>query len=339
MKRTIRAFLAVAIAAVVLFPGSPAAAETRSERWQARALDAFSRFEAADDGHEIPHTYAFAAQTRAWMYGWGDPQAVAYLDKVRSLRNPDGGWGLGYAYDFAGNGTINPPTTTYTVTLADHVGPVLLDAYKHGAATVAEVKAIVTLIMRMPRIHDAGEMYGQCIAYSNSPLDSGAGMCTHNVNAGAAQFLLDTNAAGVGTTGLMAYVVSATRRETASYREGDHWWKYMDSMGIAQQDADHNSYMAETMYTLAYPIGREVAWWQMTTPGIPDSALAHARLTGLPGGPASMSADGSTTLWCELGDQWFGEFDAWVDDRDAAGDARRLVQAAYYAETAARSCA
>jgi hypothetical protein len=315
---------------------TPAAAVDRPTWWRGLAEQALADFAAVDQDNQTAHAYSYIAGARAQLFGWEDAQVGVMLDKLRSLQNPDGGYGLGFAYDFAGNGSVNPSSTTYTVTLADHVGPILLDGFKAGIIPFSEVKSIVTLLMSTPRIVSANSPYGQCIAYSRHSNDNAAALCVHNVSAGAARFLLDAAAAGVGAGGLAVLVVDITRRETFAYLPAARWWRYMDTPSM--QDADHNSYSAESMYHLAYPIGREVAYWHMTNAPTDNAAapIAHLRLPGLPPRPGSMSADGTTTLWCELSDQWRGELEAFADS--SSSDGRRLAQIAYYAARAWATC-
>lgn len=334
--------LVAAVLATLVTPPAPAAAATRSDEWRARAEAALARFEATKTSSETPHALAYVAQVHAWLspQGWQDPTARDYLDQVRAKRNPDGGYGLGFTYDFGGDGTVNPANTTYSVTIADHVGPTILDAFRAGVVDRAEVKTLVDLLMSTPRIQSANSAYGQCVAYSRSVYDNQSWACIHNVNAGVARFLIDANAAGVGAGGLQKLVVDISRREVFSYQpeiEGRlAWWRYADTRSL--NDADHNAYSAESVYYLAHHVGREAAYQHMVTAHSDNSAapLAHMRLVALPGGPGSWATDtdGPTTLWCVLGDQWMTEFDTFVQ----SAASRQAAQAAYFAARNARAC-
>lgn len=342
-------FLAAAIAAAFLFSAPTTAAgvvEVRPEaaatttptvralRWQAIADEAITRFRAADSTASTAFALAYTAQAIAWRDGWTDYRVVAYLDRIYARANPDGGYGLGYAYDVFGDGTVNPASTTYTVTNVGHVGPVLLAGYEAGAVPRAKVKTLVDLTMSTARINTE---QGHCVAYSRDPDDAKPGLCVHNVNAGAAWFLQEANAAGVGATGLAQLVTDITRREVYSYLPGTYWWRYADTRSM--NDADHNSYSAESMYRLAYPIGREVSWQMMNTAYADNDGapLVHMRLTALPAGPGAWSpTEPGVTWWCTLGDQWFPEAEAAVDRW--AGNTTRLAQVAYYAGRAAQVC-
>lgn len=313
----------------------------RADTWRTLAETALDRYETIAGPGETAHAVAFSAQAHAWLSpdGWANPTALARLDRVRGMRNPDGGWGVPFGYDFAADGSVNPPSTTYTVTLSDHVGPVLVDAYRHGAASRAEVKAVVDMLMAMPRIQSANSIYGQCVAYSKAPADQNPGYAVHNVNASVGRFLSDTNAAGVGAGGLAKLVVDITRRETFAYQpliDGRQaWWRYMDTRAL--NDADHNSFAGESMYYLCYPIGREAVYQHMATAWADNAQapIAHMRLVALPGGPGSWAPDGVTPLWQVMGDQWLPEAQAYV----AASTSRQAAQAAYYCARNARACA
>lgn len=331
-----RALAALAGVLASLLLAGAGHASSRSDAWLVRAQAAIDAFAAGDNGNEGAMAYAEAAGAIGNTYGWTDPRVQVYLNDVYALANPDGGYGLGYAYDFAGDGTVNPATTTYTVTLAGHVGPVLLAGYLHGVVPAAKVQTIVSLLMSTARINTP---QGACIAYSRSANDNKPALCTHNANAGAGAFLLAANSAGIGQGGLMTLVVDITRRETGAYfpTGGPHpsWWHYLDTP--SWNDSDHNSYDAESMYSLAYPVGRQAAWLHMTNAYADNagSPLAHMRLTSLPAAPSSMSTtDPGTTVWCEFGDAWLSEFDAYV----ASTTVPQLAVAAWYASRNALAC-
>ncbi len=277
-----------------------------------------------------------AAGAAGMLHGWSHVVTTGLLVRLLDGRNPDGGYGLGRAYDAFADGTLNGPETTYTVTLAGHVGPTLLAAYRGGSPVMAraDVQAIVDLLVHdVPRIPIAR---GQCVAYSLDPNDSppaaGLGQ-VHNVNSGVALFLHEANAAGFGATGMQRLITDITLAEIVAYREASLWWPYLDDdPDLSGQDPDHNSYMAEAMYRLAYWIGREVAYSQMAypppVPGNSQDPIVHTRLVSLPGGPGSWSRTApGVTLWAELGDTHRAEQDAYL--ATLTGD--RAAQFAYYA--------
>ena len=99
----------------------------------------------------------------------------------------------------------------------------------------------------------------------------------------------------------------------------------------------HNSVVAEAMYVLAYPVGRESVWNHMNKIFTDASApLAHMRLTGLDGSFGPYHSSG-TTWWCFLGDNWVNEFNTFLDT-PTVPVGNRYAQIAYYASNNAEMC-
>lgn len=334
MARRLAAVLAVlATLAAVAAPGHAGRRLTRAEEWRTRALAALAQYEQQPDpGTWGAITYGNALMAVGLLRGWDDPAVQTIYNKLLAIRNPDGGWGINQARDQFADGSVNPADTTYTVTIASHVGPALLAGYKAGVLPKEPVQTIVNLLMTTPRI-DWPE--GRCIAYSRAPADaSNNGYCVHNVNAAAAWFLDKANDAGVGKSGLNKMVLEITRREVYRFNSSLLWWTYRDAAG--SQDADHNSFHAEMMYGLALPIGREVAYHHMTTvyTDNANAPIAGIRLVALP--MATGTRSGDTTLWCVLGDNWLDDWDAWTYRPGA--DAQRYAGAAMLAAQNAAAC-
>lgn len=338
MKRKLLAAALVVVGLLGL--PAPARAQTRADEWRSRSVAALEAFIDGDDNQQTAFAYAYITQTIAWLYGWDDPRVDTYLAKVYARRNPDGGWGLPYAWDWLGNGSVNPATTTYTVTIAGHVGPMLLEAYKAGKVPKSDISTLVHLLMSTPRVTGYGTDKGQCIGYSRVPSD--AQYCVHNVNAGAAWFLTKANEAGVQAQGLTSYVVDMVRREAAWYIVGPveinnrtvtSWWRYQDTASLS--DTDHNSYEAASMYDLLPYLGRAAVWNHMNNALTDNDAapLAHTRLTGMEPRPGVMHESG-TTWYCVLGDQWLPEYDQWIQTANLG----RLAQAGYYTARNSRVC-
>ena len=332
--RRIAAVMTIVLCGVIL--SVPAHAD-RSDDWGLLADQAIAAFETADAGTETPHAYAYIIGAIARRDGWDDDRIPTYLAKLYSLRNPDGGWGLNFTYDKFSDGTVNPANTTYTVTLADHVGPVLLDAYEHGLVPAADVSTVVSLLLSTQTA--TWTTAGRCLAYSRSPNDAvntSNGRCTYNVNAIAAMFLQMANAKGFNQTGLQRRVSDITKNVINGFNYQTLWWPWYTAIGSALQDTDHNAATAEALYLgLSYGIGREVAYWHMDN-ALADnsmSPIAHMRLTGLPSGPGSTS--GATTIWCVMGDDWLDEAQDFVDSPPSN---RARAQAAYWASRNAAVC-
>lgn len=326
MRRRIAFTLTAAIVAVFLCPPQ-AGASARGDAWRAVALEAWRAARYGAGTSETPHFYAAQTATAAWLYGWDHVYTTAYVTRVLGMANPDGGWGLNSAYDAFQDGTVNAADTTYTVTLTDHVGPVLLAGYRAGVVARARVQTVVDLLMSTPRVPVPR---GVCVAYSRSAYDAAAG-CVHNVNAGVGSFLQQAAAAGLGATGMHRLIADITVAEVDAYLPAAIGWPYIAGQTTVQ-DADHNAYSAESVLRLAYWVGREVAHREATTDS--GDPVAHLRLVSLPGGVAGTS--GTTTLWCVLGDQWMGEVDAYVSGTLSP---RQWAQAGYLAARAWQACA
>lgn len=304
---------------------------TRGDAWRTRAVTAYDKFQAIDGGNEIVYCYASMAEASGRLNGWTHPDTTMYFNKVYSLQKPDGGYGLNTSWDVFGDGSVNDANTTYTVTLADHVGMPLLAGFKAGVVPRDKVQSVVNLVMKMPRIAVSP---GQCIAYSNRTNDVKTGYEVHNVNAGAAYFLSQAAALGfsASTSGLHRTMGDITVYTEHMYRTADIGWAYRSTQ-TTLQDPDHQSYTAQSMYNLAYWTGREVTYKLMTTsyPGDATAPLAHMRLVSTPGGPASWGSAGQPyTLWAELGDQWLTEADAFIANPPATDTPQRLAQAAVF---------
>lgn len=334
MRRAAAWFLtaAVAITAAVAVPG-PAAASDRSDAWASRARMAITQFR--DNGAQRAYTYAAMAEAYGRLTGWGSDKTAGYLATVYALQQTDGGWGIGEAYDAFGDGSVNPADTTYTVTLADHIGPALLAGYQAGVVPRARVQQIVDQLVALPRIPVT---VGQCVAYSDQPADGKAGMCVHNVNAGVGSYLQRAAAAEITAPGVPQLVADITAQEQAAYQQAPvSWWPYSTG-GPALQDADHEAYSAQSMALLSPAVGREAGMTVMATafPDEPDTApLAHMRLTSTPG-PG----------WCEAGDRWLREAYDYVLPPLIAGrwrppppPAMRMAQAALFSARNAAACA
>lgn len=216
-------------------------------------------------GSDSTHTAAYLAQrvsSTAQDTGWSSPATAAALSELLALQNPDGGFGLAVAWDAFQDGTVNPASTSYTVTTAGHVGWPLLAAYREGAVgPVPLERAVDSLLDSTARLED-----GTCLAYSTSP-DDAHEPCVHNVNIGAAAFL----AAVSGATSyrrdeLRALVAAVSSRLTRGYDRATGYWVYMSGR-TAPQDMSHQIYTATSADALDESFGavsRMMArpWWR-----------------------------------------------------------------------------
>jgi hypothetical protein len=323
MRKTLSAIVIGIMLALSV--ATPSFASDRGDWWRAKAEIALTEFLDIDSGNQDIFAYGSATSASANLYGWQDSRTTSLLAKMLSKKKPDGGYGLDIPYDGFGDGTINPATTSYTVSMAGHAGPALLEGYKAGVIPKSELQGIVTKLVAAPRV---AVSRGECVAYSYNPND--IGHCVHNVNAGVGWFLMEAGALGVSAVGLQKMIANITVQEVWAYKETSFWWPYKDN-DTALQDADHESYTAEGMYHLAYWVGREAAYRQMINvyTDTPQAPVGHIRLIGLPGGVSSgIKTNPDTTLWCQMGDKWKTEAETYLNAQTEPG---RLAQFSYYA--------
>lgn len=232
--------------------------------------DAIARFRARDDGRQGVFAYAWMAGAVAARRGWHDPAVATYLDQVYAQQNPDGGYGLGYAWDAFGDGSVNPADTTYAITLSDHVGPILLDGWRAGVVPAERVQQIVDLLGSFPLVDGDGT----CIAYSSSPADVAA-PCVPNINASAAAFLV--RAADAGFDADLSRVPAIVDHDLGVLR-ADDWWPYIVGRTVAQ-DWQHNATMVDAYMTLDPAVGRRtLAAMRRTSSTVPWDQMAMLRL-------------------------------------------------------------
>lgn len=313
------AILAWLIVSLIL-GGSNSQASTTGDAWRARASAAATKFAALDDGKQRVFPYAYMASAIGNLYGWDDPRVATYLTKVRSMRLPDGGYGLNYSIDEFGDGTWNSATTAYTVTMADHVGPVLLEAYQNGKASKDEISALANYVAHIPLLS------GNCMPYSNSPNDRASSYyCIHNVSASASLWLTNVVDAGIPVWEQAWITLNIDRRETAAYLPYSGNWNYSDVPGRGLSDIDHTALSTEWALSHAPAIGRAMLAKIMTTsfPTDQNAPLAHFRLSAFD---------------CANSTRWFAEFDSWLANPPGTDDGIRYAQLARWAARNAKAC-
>lgn len=189
----------------------------------------------AGDGRPYADSSLAFAITQRSALGWDDPAAQHYYDATMSQPNP---YGLNYAWDAFQDGTVNPASTIYTITLVQ-VGDVVLDAYKHGHAPYTAVTDIMRYIVNTPRI---AVTPGMSLAYSNNANDVKAGYAVHNINQAVAMFLRDCQQAGIlwSDAQIKSWITKLNQYETASYKPSLLGWPYRNGGSQALQDVGHN---------------------------------------------------------------------------------------------------
>lgn len=306
---------------------------SRSLAWAQRRDTAIADFQANDVGNGSAHAYALMVGASAKTWGWGDPATDGYLTALDALRNPDGGWGTNSPWDPFGDGTINSADTTYTITIAYQVGPILLDANRVGEVPDSDIQALVDLVLSIQH-RDTTE--GRCYAYSTSPNDAITatnGLCVHNVNIAVAYFLLLAKQAGYTAPGMDEAISAVKALEMAHY--ADYWWHYSDRPDPATGqlptgDADHVSLQAEAWYYLDPMFGVPLVEHMMSTNYTDNdrAPVVYLRLTGLP----TYYGD-----FCTSGDQWLDRVDDFIAAAPHPAQDRR-AQAAYYAARNTETC-
>lgn len=324
MRRLAVLATAVLLGATLVAP----AAHATGDGWRTRAVAALAAWHVLDDQDPMAASafaLSYAGLAEASLNGWDSPAVASLLARVMALRNPDGGWGLNATSDTFSDGTVNPATTTYTVTVSDHVGPFLLGAWQHGLVGIEPLTTIGNLLVHMPRwTVDSGT----CLAYSTSPNDQqNSGMCIHNASAAAALFLGQLATAGVSISGATSIRGLIVKAEVGAYVVSAKNWPYAENghgyFGGPYNDVDHEALNVEMMLdplagapSLGYL--PQVNIMLNSFPTDPNSPLAHFRL-------------GATR--CSSADQWFGEFDAWL----AAPPSPAIIRLAQMARWAARN--
>lgn len=264
--------------------------------WASLADNAITAYEAGSPGK----AQASACILRAIAYreGWEDPRIGLYLADLYALRNSDGGWGLNEAWDAFQNGTVNPSGTSYTITMADHVGPVLLDAYAEGLVPASDILDLVGLLMTTQT--PEWTSIGKCIAYSrnsNDNVSASNGRNVHNVNAAAAAFLWRCLESGFQYSGARKRISDMLKHVATYFNPKTLWWPYAAAGG--QQDTDHNGATAEFLWHTWPAVAREVAYKILSQFDLlGDNAkapIAVARLAGL------------GTEWRDYATVWTGE--------------------------------
>ncbi|HET7389078.1 MAG TPA: hypothetical protein VFJ19_20710 [Nocardioidaceae bacterium] len=216
-------------------------------------------------------TIAYQARLEAFAAGsWDDPrvqETLGDLLKFKTTGNQRGS--SGYlrpaqgSWDAFGDGSPNTADTVYSVTLADHVGPTVLDAVSHGVLPETEAYFVVDALLALP-VHQSP--FGDYLPYSDSPTDQA--FATVNVSVGAAAFLQQAMDAGISRPGQRELIDRLSPLAGATYEvEMPHWWPYAyctdpdnPRYGVgwvrdpAEQDWNHEAYTAETADVLGLPV-------------------------------------------------------------------------------------
>lgn len=282
---------------------------------------------ATDSGAETAFADSWLASGIAQRsaQGWDDPAALHYLQATLSQPNP---YGLTYAWDAFSDGTVNPASTIYTVTLFQ-VGEVLLDAYKAGKADYTDVTDVMRLVINTPRI---AVPTGMALAYSNSKNDVKAGYVVHNVNQAIALFLQDCQDAGIkwSDSQVRSWITKLVAYERSTYQPAIRGWAYRNGGSQSVQDAAHNGLGAQ--------------WGQRfytATVGVP---VAHFIETSDYGYVLGSGVHASLAQWeCVASVRWLPQYQQYMADPafqdfgSAAKATRMMAQSATACGTSAKA--
>jgi hypothetical protein len=245
--------------------------------WAKRSDAAIEAAIAADNGAETAFGYSWLASAIAHQspQGWDDPRAMTYLNEALAQRLPSGGFGLNYAWDAFGDHTVNPATTTYTITLYQ-VGEVELEAYQAGKVPYSDIVSILRAVYATPRIP---VKVGIGLAYSDNPNDVKPGYVVHNIDQAIAMFLQDTLNAGIPWSQAQAkrWIGWLQEQEVASYRPATFDWPYR-SGSPAANDPAHNAIGIADLMTNNHALGRPGLTYMMQNPLGSSGVVAHIQL-------------------------------------------------------------
>lgn len=255
-----------------------------------------------DSGLELASNYSWLAAGIAHRSaaGWADPAAIHYLDSTMALPQP---FGLNYAWDAFQDGTTNPASTIYTITIYQ-VGEVLLDAYLHGAATLGQITNAMQLGLNTPRF-TTGCTGCIAVSYSNNVAnDLKTGYAVHNINQALAMFLKDAQAAGITyqSAAVTTLINGLVKYEKANYQPAIFGWAYRNGGSQALQDPDHNS--------LGVPWG--IRWYTNT---IGHPMADHIEATNFTPALSGANSHAFVAQWtCPASATWFPEYDNYMND-------------------------
>jgi len=156
-----------------------------SLKWRDLTIKLIEEVDSMSQNSSDLHTLSYNLYAKALIYGWNNKDVESELNALMYFINQNG-FSFNKEFDAFGDGTVNPDTTIYTITLTDHLGPVLLEANKHGAINDSILFSIYNILIDIMPADSIGN--GYCVSYSNSINDVGAG-CVHNVNISYAYFL------------------------------------------------------------------------------------------------------------------------------------------------------
>jgi hypothetical protein len=298
--------------------------------WGQRADALIDRAMAADQSDGSTLGDSMLAVALLLERGPDDVATSHYLQRLLSHQHPSGGFGTDTPWDTWSDGSVNPASTDYTVSIAGHAWPALRDAIAAGVEYADVLSAAERAITRLWEIPYIPVKPGVCLSYSAHSNDL-AGYCVHNINAGAAAALVEAWSMGVGPQD-PSWLTAGVTQTTAAFANRKYRGHTYSTGSGSIQDPAHNAYTIESLHTLAPGLADNFALYnlqgQPTHVGNPHWGLAHVDLAALAG-----------RKYCEYLDDWAGEFDAAAATLGSASfDFDLLAQYAEKAATAAEVC-
>jgi hypothetical protein len=187
------------------------------------------------------HYLANMAYFYAKSKGWNSKPTKDYLNKLFESIDKDG-LGIGYEWDAFQDGTINSIKTNYTITITEHVGPIIIEGFKNKVISKKRLMQLLDAFKKVPLADTLGN--GKCLSYSDSENDRIG--CVHNVNISAAYFIERLEKVIKLDQKLVQLKKDIIKREINSYIHKDSSYYYWDgSNNICDQN--HLSYQAWCM--------------------------------------------------------------------------------------------
>lgn len=257
------AALAVILSAAFARPASANVSENQEvtyaqQQWDGLARQMLVKLQTDSSYAKTAFNLSWRAQLHAHYYGWNSQPVKDLLNQIEAYKKSDGGYGFSYAWDAFQDKTTNPASTTYTVTVADHVGPTLIEGWKNGVVPASKITSTVDSLLKMPVQSTPN---GYCMAYSNSghDLPNNVG-CVVNVSIGAAAYLQNVLDSGVladdvaRTQQVQVLIAKLKPLGMNTYNEAKGGWAYNykngSPVGHIPQDWNHNAYTFDSMITL-----------------------------------------------------------------------------------------
>ncbi|WNB17741.1 hypothetical protein [Marivirga arenosa] len=215
------------------------------KKWRKLSIDLTEKAETTTIKLGQNHYIAYLTYANALLYGWKHEKVKTKLNALYEEIEKNG-YGLGYSWDAFQDGSVNPDTTNYTITITDHVGLVLLKGYLAGVVEEARIHHLVNALQRIP-LADSIKL-GNCLAYSDSPYDQIG--CVHNVNISAAQFLNSINVlTNLKVKNIDYEIDQILTREINSYQPAEKNFLYWDG-GSRLTDQNHLAFQVWCMLDL-----------------------------------------------------------------------------------------